>query len=90
MHACTSFFDTTGMSCRKIPATEWTRGTKCRGRGGRGSKKPQSNSRSKSKSQSQSQSGGRQPASQSPDNTLAGTQSPRLDLCHGGPRGRRR
>ena len=25
VHGCTSFFDTTGMSCRKIPAAEWTR-----------------------------------------------------------------
>ncbi|KRG83498.1 hypothetical protein ABB34_11865 [Stenotrophomonas daejeonensis] len=24
VHGCTSFFDTTGMSCRKIPAAEWT------------------------------------------------------------------
>ena len=25
VHGCTSFFDTTGTSCRKIPAAEWTR-----------------------------------------------------------------
>ena len=25
VHGCTSFFATTGMSCRKIPLAEWTR-----------------------------------------------------------------
>jgi len=25
VQGCTSFFDTTGTSCRKIPAAEWTR-----------------------------------------------------------------
>ena len=35
MHECTSFFDETGTSRRKIPAAEWTRGAQRRGRGGR-------------------------------------------------------
>ena len=35
VHGCTSFFDETGMSRRKIPAAQWTRGAQRRGRGGR-------------------------------------------------------
>ncbi len=35
VHGCTSFFDETGTSRRKIPAAEWTRGAQRRGRVGR-------------------------------------------------------
>jgi len=35
VQGCTSFFDETGTSRRKIPAAEWTRGAQRRGRGGR-------------------------------------------------------